>query len=98
VPASTSNEDEPIRYRGKRVVRTAGVAVLVLCCVLIAAGLALDTESLSPALQLLLWGCCILLAVLAILIALLDIALLGRASRQRKLRLFQKTFGRDTHH
>jgi hypothetical protein len=46
--------------------------------------------------QLLFWGTCILLAVLAMFIALVDIMLVGRASRQRRLKLFQETFGQGS--
>jgi hypothetical protein len=94
VPNTPAIEDEPIRYRGKKAVRITGVVMLAICCVMIVLGLTMDTDRLHPALQLLFWGGCILLAVLALFVALLDIVLLGRASRQRKLKLFQDTFGR----
>lgn len=93
-PDTTPDEDAPLHYRGKKTVRTAGVIVLGLCVVMLMAGLILDTDNLQPAVQLLFWGSCILLAILAVFIALLDIMLVGRASRQRRLKLFQDTFGR----
>jgi hypothetical protein len=95
-PDATPLEDAPLHYRGKKTVRVIGVVVLGLCVILLVTGLILDTDALDPAVQLLFWGTCILLAVLAMFIALVDIMLVGRASRQRRLKLFQETFGQGS--
>lgn len=86
--------DEPIRYRGKKIVRLIGVVILALCLVMIAIGFGLGTDQLDPKWQLVFWGLCILLPMVAILIAMVDIMLIGRATRIRRMKLFRETFSR----
>ncbi len=87
----TTGHDQPIQYRGKRWVRATGIVVLGVCVLLIVLGSTVVDKRLAPEWQLLFWGVCMACACLAIFIALVDVVLLARATRQQRRELLDST-------
>ena len=83
-----SADHETLTYRGKRVVRTVGTTLITACCLMVVFGQTLWSEQLKGPRYALYWGWCFLLLLVTIFVALLDLALIRRASRQ----LFREQF------
>ena len=86
------NPDETLHYRGKRVVRVFGAVLLGSCLVMFVLGMTLLEQQLHGTEFLLYWSWCFLIAILAAGVALVDMALIRRASREGRRELFHEQF------
>ena len=84
--------DQRITYRGQWFVRGLGAVLLTGCAVMLILGGSLLRDWLAGLRFALYWSWCFLLATGAISAALLDLALLRRASRRLRRRLFREQF------
>ncbi len=78
--------------RPRLVVRIAGGFVLTTCAMMAVLGATVWSERLQGEAFVVYWSWCFLLAVAAILLALTDLVLLGRAYRQSRRALFEQEF------
>ena len=90
--APLTTGDQPISYRGKLIVRLLGAILLTACLLMLLLGGSLLRDWLQGPRFALYWSWCFLLAVAAVGVALLDLALLRRASWQARRRLFREQF------
>jgi TRAP-type C4-dicarboxylate transport system permease small subunit len=84
--------NDTLTYRGKRVVRTLGTILITACCLMVVLGATLWSEQLKGPRYVLYWSWCFLLLMLTIFVALLDMLLVRRASRQTRRQLLRDQF------
>jgi len=78
--------------RGQRILRYVGAVILSCCAVLVVLGSTILAERLRGPQFILYWSWCLLLTVVAIVIALWDMLLVRRASKRTRQELFQRQF------
>jgi NADH:ubiquinone oxidoreductase subunit 6 (subunit J) len=78
--------------RGQRILRYVGAVILSCCAVMVVLGPTILAERLRGPQFLLYWSWCLLLTVVAIVIALWDMLLVRRASKRSRQELFQRQF------
>jgi NADH:ubiquinone oxidoreductase subunit 6 (subunit J) len=78
--------------RFQRILRYAGAVVLSVCGVMVVLGSTILSERLHGPQFLIYWSWCLLLTILAIVIALVDMLLVRRASKRTRQELFQRQF------
>lgn len=81
-----------LRYRGKSLVRLVGGALLTACAVMVVLGLTVLSERLQGLTFIRYWTWCLLIALAAIVMALLDMALIHHASSRLRRQLFREQF------
>ena len=84
--------NDSLPYRGKRIVRTLGAVLLAAACVMLVLGLTVLRERLHGPQFVLYWSWCFLITIAAILVALADLIMIRRASRQSRRKLFREHF------
>ena len=88
----TSNPEKlPLSF-GHRILRYVGVVVLSGCAVMVVLGSTVLTKHLQGPRFLLYWSWCLLLTIVAIVIALWDMLLVRRASKRHRQELFRRQF------
>jgi high-affinity Fe2+/Pb2+ permease len=85
-------EEKPLSYRGQPVVRAIGAVLLTACALMLILGMTVLSARLQGPRYLLYWCGCLLVAVAAMIVALWDMLLLRRASRQTRRSLFREQF------
>jgi cobalamin biosynthesis protein CobD/CbiB len=83
---------ETLTYPGKRVVRFIGALLTTVCCLMVVLGATVWAERLQGPRYVLYWSWCFLLLVLTLAVALLDLVMIRRASRQTRRQLFHDQF------
>ena len=81
---------EKLNYRGQRIVRTLGSMLLTACALMLVLGLTVLADRLHGPRFALYWSWCFLLTVAAIVVALVDMLLIRRASKQTRRALFRE--------
>jgi hypothetical protein len=77
---------------GQRILRYAGGIILSACAVMLVLGVTVLADRLHGPQFVLYWTWCFLLSVAAIGVALWDMLLVRRASKQTRRELFRKQF------
>lgn len=85
-------EEKPLTYRGQPIVRAIGAVLLTACALMLVLGMTVLSDRLQGPRYLLYWGGCLLVAVAAMVVALWDMLLLRRASKQTGRSLFREQF------
>jgi hypothetical protein len=78
--------------RAQRILRYVGAVILSCCAIMVVLGSTILAERLRGPQFLLYWSWCLLLTVVAIIIALWDMLLVRRASKRSRRELFQRQF------
>ncbi len=91
----SADSEHSLSYRGKTVVRTIGTILITSCCAMVVLGTTVWSEQLKGPRYMLYWGWCFLLLMLTIFVALFDLVLVRRASRQTSRELLQQQFMSD---
>ncbi|MCS7049927.1 MAG: hypothetical protein NZ483_11635 [Verrucomicrobiae bacterium] len=86
------NRDRLPLTKPHRAVRWASAILLVTCLGMIALGNTVWKDQLQGPRFALFWSWCFLLAAVAIVTALVDLVLLGRAYRRQRRELFRREF------
>lgn len=90
--AALSQQEKLPLSRGQRLLRIFGAALLTVCAAMVVLGLTLLSERLHGPPFVLYWTGCFLLTLLAIAVALWDMLLVRRASKQCRRELFRREF------
>jgi hypothetical protein len=83
---------DKLNYRGKGVVRLLSTVLITICCLMVLLGSTVWSNQLGGPLYLLYWSWCFLTAILAGLLAVLDMILIRRASQQTRQELLRRQF------
>lgn len=79
-------------YRGQFLVRVLGTVLLTACSLMLVLGLTVLADALHGSRFVLYWSWCFLIATVAILVAVFDMAMIHRASKQTRRALFRDQF------
>jgi high-affinity Fe2+/Pb2+ permease len=85
-------EEKPLTYRGQAIVRASGALLLTACALMLILGMTVLSNRLQGPRYILYWCGCLLVAVAAMVVALWDMLLLRRASKQTGRSLFREQF------
>ena len=88
----SANQDKLPLYRGQFVVRTIGTTLLITCSLMLFLGLTVFTDRLHGPRFALYWSWCFLITIAAILVALFDMLMIRRTSKQTRRALFRDQF------
>jgi hypothetical protein len=83
---------ESLHYRGKLLIRTICAVLLTSAASMLGLGTTLFADRLQGVEFIRYWSWCFIIALAAIVMALLDMVLIRRASRQERRRIFEKGF------
>ncbi|HUK82977.1 MAG TPA: hypothetical protein VLZ12_10140 [Verrucomicrobiae bacterium] len=86
----SANQDKLPPYRGQLAVRTIGTILLTSCALMLVLGLTVLVDRLHGPRFVLYWSWCFLIATAAILVALFDMLMIRRTSRQTRRALFRE--------
>jgi Co/Zn/Cd efflux system component len=81
---------DSLPYRGKLLIRTIGAILLSTAGVMLVLGLTVLSERLQGPEFVLYWSWCFLITALALIVALVDLLMIRRASKQTKLELVRQ--------
>jgi TRAP-type C4-dicarboxylate transport system permease small subunit len=87
-----SAEHETITYRGKRVVRAVGAILITVCALMAVLGTTVWAAELRGPMYALYWSWCFLMLVITMFVALVDLVMIRRVSRQTRRELFRQQF------
>jgi hypothetical protein len=88
----SANQDKLPPYRGQLVVRTIGTILLTACSLMLILGLTVLADRLHGPQFALYWSWCFLITTAAILVALFDMLMIRRTSKQTRRALFREKF------
>jgi hypothetical protein len=88
----TANPERLPISLAQRILRYAGATALSSCAVMVVLGSTILAERLHGPQFLIYWSWCLLLTIVAIVIAIWDMLLVRRASKRTRQELFQRQF------
>ena len=86
----SASENKLPPYRGQFVVRTIGTTLLTGCSLMLVLGLTVLSDRLHGPRFALYWSWCFLITLAAILVALFDLLMIRRTSKQTRRALFRE--------
>jgi hypothetical protein len=91
----SANPESSLSYRGKAVVRAIGAILISACAAMVVLGVTVLSDRLQGPRYVLYWSWCFLVTALSLLVALYDMIMIRRASRQTRRDLFRQQFKPD---
>ncbi len=90
--ADQATPDRTLTYRGKAIVRAIGATLLTACALMVVLGVTVFSNSLHGLRYATYWSWCFLITTAAIIVALWDMLMLRRVSKQTRRQLFREQF------